>query len=77
MNEKCKKIIIAIGTGIAAIASFVLGIVIRERNSEYRKRTNEIKRIVDTAGDCNKSAQEGIDEAIGVLQKARKRKGKV
>ena len=77
MNEKCKKIILSIGAGIAGIAAFVLSIIIGERNSSYRKRAREIEGIVDTAGDCNKSAQKGIDEAIGILQKARKRKGKV
>ena len=73
MNEKCKKIIIAIGTGIAAIASFILGIVIRERNSSDRKRIREIEKLVDTAGDCNKSALDGIEEAKRILQKAKSR----
>ena len=73
--KKCKKIIVSIGAGIAGIVAVICGIVIRERNNTYRKRSREIERIVDTAGDCNKSAQEGIDEAIGILQKARKRKG--
>lgn len=80
MNEKFKEIfkkfgshIVAIGVGITAV---ICGIVIRERNNSYRKRAREIERIVDTAGDCNKSAQDGIEEAIGILQKARKRKGK-
>lgn len=81
MNEKFKEIfkkfgkrIVAIGIGIAAV---ICGFVIRERNSSYRKRAREIEDLVDTAGDYNKSAQEGIEEAIGILQKARKRKGKV
>lgn len=73
MNEKCKKIIVSIGTGIIGIAAVICGIVIRERNNSYRKRSREIEGIVDTAGDCNKSAQDGIEEAIGILQKARKR----
>lgn len=80
MNEKLKEIfkkfgkrIVAIGVGITAV---ICGIVIRERNNSYRKRAREIEGIVDTAGDCNKSAQDGIEEAIGILQKARKRKGK-
>lgn len=79
MNAKIKEVfqkfgkhICAIGVGIVAV---ICGIVIRERNNSYRKRSREIEGIVDTAGDCNKSAQEGIDEAIGILQKARKRKG--
>lgn len=73
MNEKIKKFgrrIAAIGVGIAA---FVLSIIIRERNSSYRKRAREIEDIANTAGDYNKSAQDGIEEAIGILQKARKR----
>lgn len=81
MNEKFKEIfqkfgkrIAAIGAGIAAV---ICGIIIRERNNSYRKRAREIEDLVDTAGDCNKSAQDGIEEAIGILQKARKRKGKV
>lgn len=80
MNEKFKEIfkkfgkrIVAIGVGIAAV---ICGIVIRERNNTYRKRAREIERIVDTAGDCNKSAQDGIEEAERILQKARKRQGK-
>lgn len=77
MNEKCKKIIVSIGAGIAGIAAFVLSIFIRERNSEYRKRIREIEKLVDTAGDCNKSALDGIEEAERILQKARKRKDKV
>lgn len=81
MNEKFKEIfkkfgkrIVAIGVGIAAV---ICGNFIRERNNSYRKRAREIERIVDTAGDCNRTAQDGIEEAIGILQKARKRKGKV
>lgn len=73
MNEKCKKIIVTIGTGITAIAAFVLGIVIRERNSSDRKRIREIEKLVDTAGDCNKSALDGIEEAERILQKAKSR----
>lgn len=81
MNEKLKEIfkkfgkrIVAIGVGIAAV---ICGIVIRERNNSYRKRAREIERIVDTAEDCNRTALDGIEEAVGILQKARKRKGKV
>lgn len=81
MNEKFKEIfkkfgkrIVAIGIGIAAV---ICGIVIRERNSSYRKRAREIERIVDTAEDCNRTALDGIEEAERILQKARKRKGKV
>ena len=73
MNEKCKKFCKRIAIGIAGIAAFVLSIIIRERNSEDRKRAREIEDLVDAAGDCNQTAQDGIDEAIGILQKARKR----
>lgn len=78
MNEKLKEIfkkfgkrIVAIGIGIAAV---ICGIVIRERNSSYRKRSREIEGIVDTAEDCNRTALDGIEEAERILQKARKRK---
>ena len=77
MNEKCKKIILSIGAGIAGIAAFVLSIIIRERNSSYRKRAREIEELADTAGEYNKSAKDGIEDAIGILQKARKRQTKV
>ena len=77
MNEKIKEVfqkfgkrIAAIGIGIAAV---ICGIIIRERNSEDRKRAREIEDLADAAGDCNQTAQDGIDEAIGILQKARKR----
>ena len=73
MNEKIKRFgkrIAVIGAGIAAV---ICGIIIRERNDPYRKRAREIEDLVDTAGYCNKSAQDGIEEAIGILQKARKR----
>lgn len=72
--KKFGKRICVIGAGIVAV---ICGIIIRERNSTYRKRSREIEGIVDTAEDCNKSAQDGIEEAIGILQKARKRKGKI
>lgn len=78
MNEKLKEIfkkfgkrIVAIGIGIAAV---ICGIVIRERNNSYRKRSREIEGIVDTAEDCNRTALDGIEEAERILQKARKRK---
>lgn len=78
MNEKFKEIfkkfgkrIAAIGIGIAAV---VCGIIIRERNNSYRKRSREIERIVDTAEDCNRTALDRIEEAERILQKARKRK---
>ena len=78
MNEKFKEIfkkfgkrIVAIGVGITAV---ICGIVIRERNNSYRKRSREIEGIVDTAEDCNRTALDGIEEAERILQKARKRK---
>lgn len=81
MNEKFKEIfkkfgkrIVAIGVGITAV---ICSIVIRERNSSYRKCSRDIEDLVDTAEDCNRSAQDGIDEAIRILQKARKRKDEV
>ena len=73
MNEKIKRFskrIAVIGAGIAA---FVLGIIIRERNSPDRKRAREIEKLVDAAGDCNKSALDGIEAAERILQKAKKR----
>ena len=77
MNEKFKETfkkfgrhIVAAGIGIAAV---VCGIVIRERNNSYRKRSREIEGIVDTAEDCNRTALDGIEEAERILQKARKR----
>lgn len=77
MNEKFKEIfqkfgkrIAAIGIGITAV---ILSIVIRERNSSDRKRIREIEKLVDTAGDCNKSALDGIEEAKRILQKAKSR----
>ncbi|MEE1126050.1 MAG: hypothetical protein U0L18_08995 [Acutalibacteraceae bacterium] len=76
MNETFKKFgkrIAAIGVGITAV---ILGIIIRGRNSSYRKRAREIEGIVDAAEDCNRTALDGIEEAERILQKARKRKGK-
>ena len=77
MNEKIKRFGKRIVAIIAGIAAVICGIVIRERNNSYRKRAREIEDLVDTAGYCNKSAQDGIEEAIGILQKARKRQDKV
>lgn len=81
MNEKFKEVfkkfgkrICVIGAGIVAV---ICGFVIRERNNSYRKRAREIEGIIDTAEDCNRTALDGIEEAERILQKARKRKGKV
>ena len=68
--KKFGKRIAVIGVGITAV---ICGIIIRERNSSYRKRSREIEELIDTAGDCNKSAQEGVEDAIRILQKARER----
>ena len=73
MNEKIKKFGKHIAIGIAGIAAFVLSIFIRERNSSYRKRSREVEELVDTAGDCNRTALDGIEEAERILQKARER----
>lgn len=70
--KKFGKRIAAIGVGITAV---ICGIIIRERNSTYRKRAREIEGIVDTAEDCNRTALDGIEEAERILQKARKRQG--
>lgn len=80
MNEKFKETFKKFGwriaSGVTCVAAVICGIVIRERNSSYRKRAREIEGIVDTAEDCNRSALDGIEEAIGILQKARKRQNK-
>lgn len=72
--KKFGKRIAAIGVGITAV---ILGIIIRERNSSYRKRAREIEGSIDTAEDCNRTALDGIREAECIIQKARKRQGKV
>lgn len=72
--KKFGKRIAAIGVGITAV---ILGVIIRERNSENRKRSREIESLIDTAGDCNRTALDGIEEAERIIQKARKRQGKV
>ena len=71
MNEKIKRFGKRIAIGIAGVAAFVLSIIIRERNSPDRKRAREIEKLVDAAGDCNKSALDGIAEAERILQKAK------
>ena len=77
LKETFKKFGWSIVSGITCVAAVVLSYIIRERNSSYRKRTREIERIVDTAEDCNRTALDGIEEAERILQKARKRQGKV
>lgn len=77
VKEICKKFGWNIIAGITCVAAFVLSYIIREGNSSYRKRAREIEDLVDTAGDYNKSAQDGIEEAERILQKARKRQDKV
>lgn len=73
MNETFKKFGKRVGGIAIGIAAVLCGIFIRERNSSYRKRARGLKELVDTAEDCNKSAQEGIEDAIRILQKARER----
>lgn len=77
VKEICKKFGWKLAAGVTCVAAFVLSYIIREGNSPYRKRAREIEDLVDTAGDYNKSAKDGIEEAIGILQKARKRQDKV
>lgn len=81
MNEKFKEIFKKFGwriaSGVTCVAAVILSVLIRERNNSYRKRSREIERIVDTTEDCNRTALDGIEEAERILQKARKRKGKV
>lgn len=77
VKENIKKFGWNIVAGITCVAAFVLSYIIRERNSSYRKRSRDIERIVDTAEDCNRTALDGIEEAERILQKARKRQGKV
>lgn len=77
VKETIKKFGWRIAASITCVAACALSVIIRERNSSYRKRAREIEGIVDTAEDCNKSAQDGIEEAIGILQKARKRQAKI
>lgn len=77
VKENIKKFGWSIVAGITCVAAFVLSYIIRERNSSYRKRSRDIERIVDTAEDCNRTALDGIEEAERILQKARKRQGKV
>ena len=73
VKETIKKLGWRIVAGVTCITACVLSVIIRERSSENRKRSREIAELVDTAGDCNKSAQEGIEDAIRILQKARER----
>lgn len=73
VKETIKKFGWKLAAGVTCVAACVLSVIIRERSSSYRKRARGIEDLVDTAGDCNKSAQEGIEDAIRILQKARKR----
>ena len=77
VKEVFKKFGWNIIAGITCVAAFIGSILIRERNSTYRKRAREIEGIVDTAEDCNRTALDGIEEAERILQKARKRQDKV
>lgn len=73
VKETLKKFGWRIAAGVTCVAACVLSVIIRERNSEDRKRAREIEELIDTAGDCNKSALRGIEEAERILQKARER----
>lgn len=77
VKEICKKFGWNIVAGITCVAAIIGSYIIRERSDPYRKRAREIEDLVDTAGEYNKSAQDGIEDAIGILQKARKRQDKV
>ena len=73
VKETLKKFGWRIAAGVAGVTAVVLSVIIRERNSSYRKRAREIEELVDTAGDCNRTALDGIEEAERILQKARER----
>lgn len=73
VKETFKKFGLRIVAGITCVAACVLSVIIRERNSENRKRSRKIEDLVDTAGDCNRTALDGIEEAERILQKARER----
>lgn len=75
VKETLKKLGWRIAAGVTCVAACVLSVIIREKNSENRKRSREIEELVDTAGDCNKSAKEGIEDAIRILQKSRNKQG--
>lgn len=73
VKETIKKFGWRIAAGVTCVAAGVLSVIIRERNSSYRKRARGIEELVDTAGDCNRTALDGIEEAERILQKARER----
>ena len=73
VKETLKKFGWRIAACVAGITACVLGVIIRERNSTYRKRSREVKELVDTAEDDNREALRGIEEAERILQKARER----
>lgn len=77
VKETLKKFGWRIAAGITCAAACVLSVIIRERNSPYRKRSRDIEELIDTAGDCNRTALDGIEEAERILQKARNRQDKV
>lgn len=77
VKEIFKKLGWNIVAGITCIAAIIGSYLIRERNSEYRKRSREIEDLIDTTEDCNRTALDGIEEAERILQKARKRQDKV
>ena len=77
VKENIKKFGWSIIAGITCVAAVIGSYIIRERGSSYRKRAREIEDLIDTAGDYNKSAKDGIEDAERILQKARKRQTKI
>ena len=73
VKETIKKMFCRVGSIVIGIAAVVCGVIIREKNSDNRKRAREIEELIDTAGDCNRTALDGIEEAERILQKARER----
>lgn len=57
MNEKCKKIIVAIGSGIFALLSFVCGIGLYNKGKAVegaRRDTKDIRRAEQSVEDASK-----------------------
>ncbi len=77
VKENIKKFGWNIVAGLTCVAAIIGSYIIRERNSEYRKRSREIEDLIDTTEDCNRTALDGIEEAERILQKARKKQDKV
>lgn len=57
MNEKCKKIIIAIGSGIFALFSFICGVRLYNKGKSVertRRDTKDIRRTEQSFEDASK-----------------------